>query len=454
MSDTWRVRENLSIEAGVRYEYSTPTYTQQNNLVNFDPGRYDPAQAVRVQANGLLVPGVGNRFNGLVLAGDGIPEDQQGRVDLLTTGDYARIPFGAPRGLYDAQHLFMPRFSFSYSLNEATVIRGGAGLFYDKPEGNVIFSQLNLPPVLANEQYENFNLAAPTSGAAGAIAAVGDINALDPGHAAAGAGELQHRRAARARRRLLRRGHLRRQPRRAPDSPARRQPRAVRCAAPQCRAAVGAARLGERAAAVRRLLRHPACGSATPTRPTTRLQLYATKRRGDFQFTVSYTLGKALTNASANGDNDAPEAVGDLDYLYGPASFDRRHAFVNTLTYRLPWLRERGGFLEAIAGGWEISSKFRYQSGQSFTATGNSSIGNRRADYTGAEIDIDGDEFQVVQHGGLHQPAGRSRRHGDGRPDRRAAVQADGHLDAEELPVRGPLQHHPQSSTCSTCSTR
>ena len=53
----------------------------------------------------------------------------------------------------------MPRFSASYSLNEATVIRGGAGLFYDKPEGNVIFSQLNLPPVLANEQYENFNLA-------------------------------------------------------------------------------------------------------------------------------------------------------------------------------------------------------------------------------------------------------------------------------------------------------
>jgi hypothetical protein len=50
------------------------------------------------------------------------------------------------------------------------------------------------------------------------------------------------------------------------------------------------------------------------------MQLYATKRRGDFQFTVSYTLGKALTNASANGDNDAPEAVGDLDYLAPPPS--------------------------------------------------------------------------------------------------------------------------------------
>ena len=54
------------LEVGVRYEYSTPTYTQGNNLVNFDPSRYDPTQAVTVQANGLLVPGVGNRFNGLV----------------------------------------------------------------------------------------------------------------------------------------------------------------------------------------------------------------------------------------------------------------------------------------------------------------------------------------------------------------------------------------------------
>ena len=77
------MRENLSIEAGVRYEYSTPTYTQGNNLVNFDPSRYDPSQAVRVQPNGLLVPGVGNRFNGLVIAGDEIPEDQRGRVELL-----------------------------------------------------------------------------------------------------------------------------------------------------------------------------------------------------------------------------------------------------------------------------------------------------------------------------------------------------------------------------------
>jgi hypothetical protein len=391
VSDTWRVRSNLSIEAGLRYEYTTPTYAQGNNLVNFDPGRYDPAQAVRVQNNGLLVPGIGNRFNGLVIAGDEIPEDQRERVVLLTSGDYARIPFGAPRGLYEAQHLFMPRFSFSYSLNEATVIRGGVGQFYDKPEGNVIFSQLNLPPVLANEQYENFNISSPTSGAAGAVGAVGNINALDPDlqlpsqvnfsigvQRELGAGYFVEASYVGNRGR-----HLIRQPdvNRVPFDVLRANnalPSAQRVSVNALRPYAGYSEIRMR------------ISDATSTYNS--MQLYATKRRGDFQFTVSYTLGRALTNASGNGDNDAPEAVGDLDYLWGPATFDRRHAFVNTLTYRLPWLRDRGGVLEGLAGGWEVSSKFRYQSGQYFTASGNSSIGSRRADYVGGEIDIDGDE--------------------------------------------------------------
>ena len=84
-----------------------------------------------------------------------------------------------------------------------------------------------------------------------------------------------------------------------------------------------------------------------------------------------------------------------LDYLYGPASFDRRHAFVEHADLSAcRGCASAAASSKAIAGGWEISSKFRYQSGQYFTATGNSSIGGRRADYTGAEIDIDGDELR------------------------------------------------------------
>ena len=390
VSDTWRVRNNLSLEIGLRYEYTTPTYTSGNNLVNFDPSRYDPNQAVTVRTNGLLVPGVGNRFNGLVIAGDGIPEDQAGRVELVSGGDYDRIPFGAPRGLYEAQHLFMPRFSFSYSLNPTTVIRGGAGLFYDKPEGNLVFSQLNLPPVLASTLYENFNLASPGGGAVGAIGAVGTINAIDPNLRL----PYQTNYSVGVQRELGRGYFVEASYVGNTGRNLIRQPDINRASFDDLRANAAlpsAQRVSEN------FLRPYKGYSSIRLRVSDAssqyhsMQLYGTKRTGDFQFTVSYTLGRTLTNASGNGDNDTPDGFGDLDFYWGPASFDRRHAFVNTLTYRVPWLRDRGGVLEAVAGGWEISSKLRIQSGQYLTPTGNSTIGNRRAEYVGGEIAIDRD---------------------------------------------------------------
>ena len=387
VSDTWRVRSNLSVEVGLRYEYVQPTYAQGNNLVNFDPGLYDPSQAVTVQTNGLLVANSGNRFNGLVIAGDGIPEDQQGRVQYLTGGDYSRIPNGAPRGLYDAENLLMPRASFAYSLNPATVIRGGVGVFYDKPEGNLIFSQLNIPPVLDNVTYENFNISAPSGGAAGAIGALGDINAIDPGLRLA----RQTNFSIGVQREFggyfveasyvgNRGDFLLRQPdvNRASFDDLRANaalPAAQRVSTNYLRPFKGYS-------AIRMRLSDAESNYNS-------LQLYATKRRGNILFTTSYTLGKVITDASGNGDNDTAEAAGDRSYTRGPASFDRRHAFVGTFTYRVPFLLERGDLLEAIAGGWEVSGKVRVQSGQYYTATGSSSIGNRRANYTGAEIRID-----------------------------------------------------------------
>ncbi len=393
VSDTWRVRNNLSLEIGLRYEYTTPTYTQGNNVVNFDPNRYDPNQAVIVQPNGLLVPGVGNRFNGLVIAGDSIPADQQGRVEFVTGGDYNRIPFGAPRGLYEAQHLFMPRFSFSYSLNPDTVFRGGVGLFYDKPEGNVIFSQLNLPPVLANTLYENFNIANPSGGAAGAVGAVGTINAIDPSLRL----PYQTNYSVGVQRQLGRGYFVEASYVGNTGRNLIRQPDINRASFDALRANAAlppAQRVSENFLRPYRGYSSIRQRKSDASSQYHSMQLYGTKRTGDFQFTVSYTLGRVLTNASGNGDNDTADGANDLSFFYGPATFDRRHAFINTLTYRIPWLRDRGGVLEAFLGGWEASSKYRFQSGQYLTPVGNSSIGSRRAEYVGGEIDIDGDELR------------------------------------------------------------
>lgn len=385
VSDNWRVNGQLSFELGVRYQFAPPIYTQGNNIVNFDPALYDPAEAVTLNRNGTIVPGSGYRFNGLIRAGDGIPEDQRGRVNLITGPDYDRIPTGAPRGLYEGEHLFMPRLSFAWSpfADGKTAIRGGFGLFYDRPEGNIVFSSLNLPPFTQVSQYENGNLANPSGGTAAALAPLGTINVIDPHMGTA----LNRNWSLSVQRELwsgyfLEVAYVGSQGRDLLWFPEINDPTFDELRA-------NAALPASQRASTNFLRPYRGYSSIRQRRSEAEsdyngLQLYMTKRRGDLSFTVGYTLSKAETNASSFGDN--PEGQ-DLVYNYGPATYDRRHVFVATYTYRFPFFRERGGFLEAALGGWEVTGITRLQSGQYLTPVGNTSIGTRRADYLGGDVE-------------------------------------------------------------------
>lgn len=113
-NDNWKVRSNLSLEFGARFYHYGPTYTQANNMANFDPSRYDPSQAVTVLANGNIDPlKGGNRFNGLISAGNGVPASEVGRVST-SAANLALIPTGAPRGFYQPANKIAPRFGFAY----------------------------------------------------------------------------------------------------------------------------------------------------------------------------------------------------------------------------------------------------------------------------------------------------------------------------------------------------
>ena len=45
--------------------------------------------------------------------------------------------------------VFGPRFGVAYDLtgNQSVVLRGGVGLFYDRPDGNTVFSIPGNPPI-------------------------------------------------------------------------------------------------------------------------------------------------------------------------------------------------------------------------------------------------------------------------------------------------------------------
>jgi hypothetical protein len=128
--DEWRVRTNLTLTLGVRYEYSTPKIDTQGRTFSVVPGD----QSVKFPFAPL----------GLVFPGDP----------------------GAPRGAnFPDRDNFGPRIGFAWSPGSSgrTSIRGGIGIFYDvlKGEDNL---QFNGAPPFYSEPFVDFPCLQPSPG--------------------------------------------------------------------------------------------------------------------------------------------------------------------------------------------------------------------------------------------------------------------------------------------------
>ncbi len=382
LNDSWRVTRKLSLELGVRYLHTGPTYTQGNNMVNFDPSQFNPSQAPTVGANNIPTSAfLDNGFviNGLVRPG-AVPPDQLGRVQNGNSAFVLAVPATAPRGFYKPENLLAPRLGFAFSpfSDNKTSIRGGFGIFFDKPEGNIIFGQPGVVPFLQSVTYQNANLSNP-SGGAGVTPTIFGLSAVDPDFVVARV--LQYSISAQ---RELPHGlfleiayvgnkgrHLVRQPNiNVPTF------------------ATAAANVGKTTNQQRPYLGYTDITQfrSDASSNYNAFQVYATKRKGDLTATISYTYSKASGTASGINDNPEPECpftcqlpggqvVSWEDYYYGPLSFDRRNIFVATYTYDVPLFRNLKGVKGALLSGWELSGITRAQSGQPLTATGSQTIG-------------------------------------------------------------------------------
>lgn len=92
-----------------------------------------------------------------------------------------------------------------------------------------------------------------------------------------------------------------------------------------------------------------------------------------FQYQIGYTLANAkddvsdvfdLAGAPALPQNSAP---GKQESEYAAANFDVRHRFTYNFVYDLPALNSQNNLVEYLLGGWQLAGTGRYNTGQPFT---------------------------------------------------------------------------------------
>jgi hypothetical protein len=290
----------------------------------------------------------------------------------------------------------MPRFGFAWSPrgDGKLVVRGGFASNHDRVQGNLIFSQTGIPPFSNSVSYESGNLGNPSGGTTSAVGPLASINAIDPhlkvpvvyDYNLTVEKELPKGTFLRLAYTGKQLRHLLRQPDiNFPTFDALYAntlvPSASRPSTNSIRPYHGFSNI--------RMYLSDANGNYNS------LQAFFSKRRGDLVMTTSFTWGKALAEASADGDNPDGGLGASLPrrFYYGPTSYDRRFIFVQTYTYRIPLFRHSAfKVLKGALGGWELSGITRAQSGGYNTVTGNVTGVTRRADYIGGSVDLPSDQ--------------------------------------------------------------
>ena len=93
-----------------------------------------------------------------------------------------------------------------------------------------------------------------------------------------------------------------------------------------------------------------------------------------------YTLSKAVDDASDPGatvnETNLPQDVRNLAAENAVASFDHRHRFVSNLSYEIPGFGGSEGWTARLGSGWQVSGILVLQSGAPFTVNLGSDIAN------------------------------------------------------------------------------
>ena len=351
IQDDWRARDNLTFNAGIRYEYNQHMRDVKNRLSSID----------------LSVPG--GQF---VIASDengAIDPSGQDLMSLIPIPAVTSKDLGWDSGLLESSPVRLaPRVGFSLALNDSrTVVRGGYGIFLNQWAYSVqtAFAR-NLPFFFTKQVDIPVTATVPTlstrdiltSNATGTIGASIMNHAYKVEYSQTWSGGVQ---------------------------------RQVTPSTMVEASYMGTWTLGADNSTIHNVPT-PGPGPIQPRRPIPQLSrinairfdgksiyhgltLKAERRiQKNFAYTVSYTLSKSMDDASSPGTTESETNLPqDVNNLFGPggewarSSFDHTHQFVFSGSWMSPFFDNSTGFRNVALAGWRVNTIFTAQSGAPFT---------------------------------------------------------------------------------------
>lgn len=358
--DSWKATRKLTFEYGVRHSIWPPWHSRWGSLAEFLPQFYDPSKAAIVDASGGFIVS-GDPYNGIVLPGCKVPGAEGNRFPVLHTGEFDRLYHCLPDGLAQTHYnVFQPRIGLAYGLTPKTALRAGLGMFANRtainrdtalggnapfqPQTTVINGSADAPggatkrlfPFTLTSQDPVFKI--PTAWNWSAT-----FQRELPWSTTVEVGYVGRRGLYNQRKRNINQlpvGTVQKFPTTNPNA---------------LRPYLGLGILG--------------LAENSGSSRYNGLQVSLERRFATgLQFGAAYTLSKSMDNGSSLTDV-LPNAYDDKDY-WGYSDFDRRHVFVGTYIYELPF-KGRSTRFRRVAGNWEISGVFQANSGTPFSVRRN-----------------------------------------------------------------------------------
>lgn len=365
IQDNWRVSRRLSLEFGLRYALISPWGAKLNNVVAFMAKYWDPAKAPQVAANGTIVPGTGDPYNGLVLPGSGFPDAAKGRLPQYGDKDIERLFRGVPEKWHPLRKTnFQPRLSMAWDVlgNGKLAVRAGGGVFHGVT--GIAYSGWYLgarAPLVLNSTISNGSADNPASGIPVTAQTPIDAGALPSDYKmptmynySFGVQMLAPYKTQVDVSYVGNTGRFL-----SLSVP-------LNFLTPQEQAA-------HQGVDQRPFLPYRGLGGLSMVQPTATssynsLQVAARRRSGNLTYAVSYTLGKII------GYGNEGIAVGIQDPLNIRADRSeleesRRHNLVITHSYEVPWFRKQQGILGRVLGGWIINGIWTMNTGRLYAPT-------------------------------------------------------------------------------------